>query len=712
MPYLNKRKQATKKRRRNDYGCFDRGMDMSIENTMMESNPEGDLDRPINDWDILGLTDDLINRTIRLPLVWKKGADSSFRGIYNKDSRTTDWRKHKENEKAAQGSMKIDTFWKPVDKPQQQQQLEPVTKGKNDKQEAKTILESLSIQIEPALDKRSEFSKIDAFHICKLQAIYRYYYYLSQGHKKGESSKKAAIDIWIKPSDDYRAKAIRFWAKEYYDFGYVSKHQQGKHAKLISLLSDESIKEAIREHFTKVKVEKRTLPELLKHVNTSIIPDTTGVTGEVSHVTLWRYMKEWGFNYKHHSKEIYIDGHERDDVVAYRQAWAKRMMGYKRQMETYSGDHEEIVTGPSLHPGEKQIVMVTHDESTFYANDARQQIWLVQGETVLQKKTPGQSIMVSEFQCPCHGTMRQSPGWTSRILFEAGGNREKWWTHQHMVQQLEDDVIPIFELLHPGCQALFIFDQSSNHNAYVSDALRVTGIRKDPELCGVADDEHCNNHKYRDGYYIYPNAGERIQQSMYVQYAENVKKRKRGATIVTSDKHNVCYFKGVKLILEERGLWFDHDPHRPGKKWRMDCTADAKDDNKCCARHLLASQPDFCEQKTALCEVVENAGHIFELYPKYHCECNWIERYWGAAKRTARINCDYSFQALRKNLPSFLDSVSPVNETPTKIRRFFGRAWRFIDAYSQDVLIDEAFKLVEKFSSRKYTSHRRIGIHD
>ena len=94
-------------------------------------------------------------------------------------------------------------------------------------------------------------------------------------------------------------------------------------------------------------------------------------------------MKEWGFNYKHHSKEIYIDGHERDDVVAYRQAWAKRMMGYKRQMETYSGDHEEIVTGPSLHPGEKQIVMVTHDESTFYANDARQPIWLAQGETVL-----------------------------------------------------------------------------------------------------------------------------------------------------------------------------------------------------------------------------------------------------------------------------------------------------------------------------------------
>ena len=49
MPYLNKHKQATKKRHRNDYGHFDQGIDMSIENTMMECNSEGDLDRPIND---------------------------------------------------------------------------------------------------------------------------------------------------------------------------------------------------------------------------------------------------------------------------------------------------------------------------------------------------------------------------------------------------------------------------------------------------------------------------------------------------------------------------------------------------------------------------------------------------------------------------------------------------------------------------------------
>ena len=31
--------------------------------------------------------------------------------------------------------------------------------------------------------------------------------------------------------------------------------------------------------------------------------------------------------------------------------------------------------------------------------------------------------------------------------------------------------IPIFEILHSGCISVFCFDQSTNHNAMVADAL-------------------------------------------------------------------------------------------------------------------------------------------------------------------------------------------------------------------------------------------------
>jgi hypothetical protein len=40
-----------------------------------------------------------------------------------------------------------------------------------------------------------------------------------------------------------------------------------------------------------------------------------------------------------------------------------------------------------------------------------------------------------------------------------------------MVQQLKEDALPLFELLHPGCKAVFLFDNSCNHRAYADDAL-------------------------------------------------------------------------------------------------------------------------------------------------------------------------------------------------------------------------------------------------
>lgn len=81
----------------------------------------------------------------------------------------------------------------------------------------------------------------------------------------------------------------------------------------------------------------------------------------------------------------------------------------------------------------------------------------------------------------------------------------------------------------------------------------------------------------------------------------------------------------------------------------------------------MSMQEDFVKQKSALEETVTSAGHIFELYPKYHCECNWIERYWGAEEKEARRECDYSFKSLDRYINAFLDSVCPPEETPSKI---------------------------------------------
>jgi hypothetical protein len=52
--------------------------------------------------------------------------------------------------------------------------------------------------------------------------------------------------------------------------------------------------------------------------------------------------------------------------------------------------------------------------------------------------------------------------------------------------------------------------------------------------------------------------------------------------------------------------------------------------------------------------------------PKFHCELNWIERYWGAAKKYARRHCTYSLAALRTIVPIALSQS--LDEIPEELR--------------------------------------------
>ena len=77
---------------------------------------------------------------------------------------------------------------------------------------------------------------------------------------------------------------------------------------------------------------------------------------------------------------------------------------------------------------------------------------------------------------------------------------------------------------------------------------------------------------------------------------------------------------------------------------------------------------------------------------------SFIERYWGAAKRHARENCNYSWTGLQETVPQSLDAVPLIT-----IRRFAQKAWRYMDLYRHGI----GGKLAE-YAVRKYRSHRKI----
>ena len=119
------------------------------------------------------------------------------------------------------------------------------------------------------------------------------------------------------------------------------------------------------------------------------------------------------------------------------------------------------------------------------------------------------------------------------------------------------------------------------------------------------------------------------------------------------------------------------------------------------SKKMLNEQSDFVEQKRVpwLKEIITKANHIQIYFPKFHPEFNFIERYWGFAKRYARANCDYSFKELEKMVPKALDSISLIT-----IRRSYNHCWMYMKEYHKSNLAP----CQVEWAIKKYSSHRRI----
>lgn len=239
-------------------------------------------------------------------------------------------------------------------------------------------------------------------------------------------------------------------------------------------------------------------------------------------------MQYLGFFATKQSKGYYTDGHNREDVVRYRdEVFLPRMKDCDRRQRQYSGDDMMVVTEPLLMDGEKRVVLITHDETTCYCCEGKRLMWMENGKKKILPKTNGTSILISGFTCKCHGFMSLN-GLRSFQLYEAGIKRKGWFTNADLVAQVEL-FKDMFQELHPDCLIVVAFDNSMTHHAKSPTGLDVTNLKLgDGKKAGVVED-------MKAGFYINSD-GERIEQSM--QRADGIQ-------------------KGAKSILTERGKFKD-----------------------------------------------------------------------------------------------------------------------------------------------------------
>ena len=115
-------------------------------------------------------------------------------------------------------------------------------------------------------------------------------------------------------------------------------------------------------------------------------------------------------------------------------------------------------------------------------------------------------------------------------------------------------------------------------------------------------------------------------------------------------------------------------------------------------------QPDFLAQKSSVQEVIEDAGYLCIFLPKFHCELNFIEFFWGAVKRYLCEHCDYTFEGLKANLPKVLASVQL-----SKIQKWEHRMMRWMHAYRDGKSAKDAQFDVKRYGSKQYTSHHQTS---
>ncbi|CAG8848770.1 37493_t:CDS:2, partial [Gigaspora margarita] len=128
-----------------------------------------------------------------------------------------------------------------------------------------------------------------------------------------------------------------------------------------------SLKVANYLRSTKFKVNPRLVKQYFEN---NILPELyINQAQTISLITAWHWIKKMGFYYKRYQKGIYVDGHEREDMIAYCKVFLQNIAEYNKLMPKWTDVDCKVYEELYLLSSEQKHILITHDKCTFHSYD-------------------------------------------------------------------------------------------------------------------------------------------------------------------------------------------------------------------------------------------------------------------------------------------------------------------------------------------------------
>ncbi|KAJ7913207.1 hypothetical protein B0H13DRAFT_1612824 [Mycena leptocephala] len=363
--------------------------------------------------------------------------------------------------------------------------------------------------------------------------------YASEGY--AEWAKSADIIAKSAGKGSWLSRRIREWA-----VNFIKNEENlpvAEYGKMNgSVLEDEDLAQELHLHLQGIG-KYVAAQDIVNYMATDEMKARVKLKKGISLRTAQRWMKHMEYRWTKEPKGMYADGHERNNVVDYRQnvflpRW-EELSKYTRKF-TEDGDERSFIVAPDG----KTVVIWRHDECIFYANDRRKIRWVHASETAKPyAKGEGASMMVAAFM--------SEHGWLARWTLRPGGKRDGYYTGAKILDHATE-AMDILDETRPHERHVFAYDNATTHTARAPNALSARRMvvkpptsksKKTNFLCAVQTAKGVEYVRMRDGTFL-----DGSSQSLYFPEGHP----------------QAGIFKGMRNLIHERILREPHFPIRTG----------------------------------------------------------------------------------------------------------------------------------------------------